>query len=147
MRQCESCVRKKRRRIVSAGSADAENFKLLLAGRELRDAAATIDMKLHEPFKIGFNISAQPDQHHKLRAILRHLIEYAFGTPPEPVRCDGDAGHIGRKPKVAEVSGRNTFNHRAHLRDAVLLKPLRHALERAFSHHVKSCQGRCICRS
>src|SRR5437868_13277295 len=98
---------KKRRRIVSTGSADAENFQLLRAGRQLCHAAAAIDMKLHELFKISFSISAQPDQHNKLCAVLRHLIECVLGGPPETVRCSGDASHIGRKTKVAEPRGRN----------------------------------------
>ena len=61
MRQCDSCVRNKRGSIVSAGSADAENFQLLRAGCQLRNAAAAIDMKLHELFKISFSISAQAE--------------------------------------------------------------------------------------
>src|SRR5579864_1964627 len=133
-----------RRSIVSAGSADAENLKLLRTGRQLRHAPAAIDMKLHEFFKIDFSISTKPDQHHKLCAVLRHFIECVLSGPPEAVRCSREASHIGRKTKVANTRGRGIFNHRADLRDAILLKPLRHALESAFPRHVQSCQGRCV---
>ena len=45
-------------------------------------------------------------------------------------------------PKLRAAERRCGFNHRAYRRNSILLKPLSHALERAFSHHVQSCQGR-----
>src|SRR6478752_803507 len=91
----------KRSRIVSARSADAENFEHLLIRRHPRNTFLAINVKLDLLLKIHFSVSAKADQNYQFRAALGHVIEHGLGRPPKAVRSRRDAGDICGKTKIA----------------------------------------------